>query len=53
MSTFTKSRRDHFSPGSLAILGLLLMFAAFVVDIGTDPATARPAELSSVEQPAG
>jgi hypothetical protein len=50
MSTLTKSRKDHLSPDSLAIIGLLLMAAAFVVDMSTDWTSARVAEVRAVEQ---
>jgi hypothetical protein len=34
----------------IAILGLLLMLAAFVVDVVTDPTAAQAVELSAAEQ---
>lgn len=53
MSAHSKVRGGHLSPGLIATLGLLLMLAAFVVDVTTDPTAAHATELIAVEQPAG
>jgi hypothetical protein len=53
MSAHTEVRSGHLSPGLVALLGLLLMLAAFVVDVFTDPTAAHAAEPSVAEQPAG
>jgi len=53
MSAQTEVRSGHLSPGLVALLGLLLMLAAFVVDVATDPTPAHAAEPAAAEQPAG
>ena len=53
MSAHTEVRGGHLSPGLIALLGLLLMVAAFVVDLATDPTAAYAAEPTAAEEPAG
>lgn len=44
MSVHPEVRSGHLSPGLIALLGLLLMLAAFVVDVSTDPTAAHAGE---------
>lgn len=53
MSVHTEVSGGHLSPGLIALLGLLLMVAAFVVDMVTDPTAAHAAEPAAAEEPAG
>jgi hypothetical protein len=53
MSTQAKSRTDRLSPDFLAILGLLLMAAAFVVDMSTDWTSGPAAELRAEQSETG
>jgi hypothetical protein len=50
MSAHTEVRSGHLSPGLIALLGMVLMLAAFLVDISTDPTAAKTVELSAAEQ---
>jgi hypothetical protein len=50
MSAHTEVRGGHLSPGLIAILGLLLMLAAFAVDVATDPAAAHATEPAAAEE---
>jgi hypothetical protein len=52
MSAHTEVRGGDLSPGLIALLGVLLMLAAFLVDVATDPTAAHAAEPGTVEQPA-
>ena len=52
MSTHLEVRRNRFSPGFLALIGMLVMGGAFMVDISTDWTSARASEARAVEQPA-
>jgi hypothetical protein len=53
MSAHTEARGGHLSPGLIAILGLLLMLAAFAVDVATDPTAAHASESAAPEDSAG
>ena len=44
MSAHTEIRKDHLSPGLIALVGFLLMLAAFAVDVATNPAPVHAAE---------
>jgi hypothetical protein len=52
MSTHLEVRRNRFSPGLLALVGMFVMAGAFMVDVSTDWTSARASEVRAVEQPA-
>jgi hypothetical protein len=53
MSAHTEVRSGNLSPGLVAIVGLILMFVALVVDLATDPTAAHAAEPATAEEPVG
>jgi hypothetical protein len=44
MSAHADIRKDRLSPGLIALIGFLLMLAAFAVDVATNPASVHAGE---------